>query len=254
MMNCDQSPKTRKYRPDPRILILQHLACEPPALLADVLHEQGWKTEVVLVQEQRIPERLDDYAGLIVMGGPMSASDTHLDFIAQELALLKQAIKQDFPVLGICLGAQLLAKAAGAEILTSPERELGWHPLFPTSDSKTDALFSSLPAEGLKVFQWHGETFSLPRSAKLLASCPEVPNQAFRLGSCQYGLQFHVEVDARIIRNWIETGKSERRDLGENGIRTILRGIPPHLSVMRSFCKMMCESWLVLIRKRMEKN
>jgi len=121
--------------------------------------------------------------------------------------------------------------------------------LFPTSDSKTDALFSSLPAEGLKVFQWHGETFSLPQGAKLLASCPKVPNQAFRLGSSQYGLQFHVEVDARIIRNWIETGESERSKLGENGIRTILRGIPPHLSAMQSFCKMMCESWLALIRK-----
>jgi len=233
-----------------RFLVLQHLDIEPPALIADCLLEAGHTLETVHVHKRdAIPDALQGYAGLIVMGGPMSANDDHLPFIGREIHLLQQAIAQDFPVLGLCLGAQLLAKAAGAEILPSPERELGWYPLLSTPDGETDALFSSLPAKGLDVFQWHGETFSLPPNAVLLASCPNVPNQAFRLGSCQYGLQFHVEVDALIIRKWIDAGKSERAHLGENSIQNILLETSQYLSAMHAFCDAMCGNWLALPKK-----
>jgi len=231
-----------------RFLVLQHLKIEPPALIGVCLRNKGHTFESVRIGKgQTIPDTLTDYAGLIVMGGPMSANDD-LPFIREEINLLQQAIAQDFPVLGICLGAQLLAKAAGAEILPSPERELGWYPLFPTPDGKTDALFSLLPAEGMNVFQWHGETFSLSEGATLLASCPDVPHQAFRLGSCQYGLQFHVEVDETIIRKWIDTGESERKHLGENGVRDILLKTPQYLYAMQSFCDMICTNWLAVCR------
>ena len=232
-----------------RFLVLQHLEIEPPALIGDCLRKEGHALETVRIDKHdTIPDNLAGYTGLIVMGGPMSAND-NLPFIKEEINLLRQAITQDFPVLGLCLGAQLLAKAAGAEILPSPERELGWYRLLSTPDGKTDALFSSLPAEGLDVFQWHGETFLLPRGAKLLASCPKVPNQAFRLGSCQYGLQFHVEVDTPIIHKWIDAGESERAHLGENGIRKILAESPQHLSIMQSFCDVICRNWLALSKK-----
>jgi len=188
------------------------------------------------------------------MGGPMSANDVHLTYIRDEIRLLMQAVGTDFPVLGICLGAQLLAKAAGANIVPSPVRELGWYRLFPTPDARTDALFSSLPADGLDVFQWHGETFLLPKDATLLASCPKVPNQAFRLGSCQYGLQFHVEVDETTIHQWIEAGESERTYLGEKGVQDIFNASRKQLSTMQQFCDIMCRNWLALARKRMEKG
>jgi len=231
-----------------RFLVLQHLCIEPPAQLADCLMKVGQTVETIRIDKgEAIPDSLTNYAGLIVMGGPMSANDDS-PFIKEEIALLQQAIAQNFPVLGICLGAQLLAKAAGAEILPSPERELGWYPLFPTPDSASDPLFSSLPANGLNVFQWHGETFSLPDDATLLASCPNVPNQAFRLGSCQYSLQFHVEVDAPVIQQWIDAGESERAYLRENGIRKILADTPQHLPAMRTFCDTMCNNWLKLAR------
>jgi len=230
-------------------LVLQHLEIEPPALIGGCLRKEGHALETIHIHKHdTIPDDLAGYTGLIVMGGPMSANDD-LPFIKEEINLLRQAIAQDFPVLGICLGAQLLAKAAGAKILPSPERELGWYRLLSTPDGKDDTLFSSLPAEGLDVFQWHGETFLLPRGAKLLASCPKVPNQAFRLGSCQYGLQFHVEVDAPIIHKWIDAGESERAHLGENGIRKILAESPQHLSVMQSFCNVICRNWLALSKK-----
>jgi len=232
-----------------RFLVLQHLEIEPPALIGACLRQEGHTLETVhIYKRDTIPDNLANYTGLIVMGGPMSANDD-LPFIEKEINLLRQAITQDFPVLGICLGAQLLAKAAGAAILPSSERELGWYQLLSTPDGKTDALFSSLPVEGLNVFQWHGETFLLPQGAQLLASCPKVPNQAFRLGSCQYGLQFHVEVDASIIHKWIDAGENERTHLGENGIRNILIEIPQYLSAMQSFCDVVCRNWITLSKK-----
>jgi len=232
-----------------RFLVLQHLEVEPPALIADCLHTEGYTLETVHIHKRdAIPDTLKGYAGLIVMGGPMSANDDS-PFIKEEIALLQQALTKDFPVLGICLGAQLLARAANAEILPSSERELGWYPLFPTPDSESDPLFSSLPVKGLNVFQWHGETFSLPPDATLLASCVHVPNQAFRMGSCQYGLQFHVEVDEAIIRKWIDAGEGERAHLGENGVRDILLKTPEYLSAMQLFCNSMCTQWFKFARR-----
>ena len=232
-----------------RFLVLQHLDIEPPAVIADCLLGAGHMLETVhIYQNNTIPDILKGYAGLIIMGGPMSANDG-LPFIRQEIALSQQAIAQDMPVLGICLGAQLLAKAAGAEIVPSPERELGWYPLRTTPDGETDALFSSLPAAGLDVFQWHGETFSLPRNATLLASCPKVPNQAFRLGIRQYGLQFHVEVDEAIIGKWITAGDSECQHLGMDGITDLRAATPRYLDAMRTFCRRMTRAWLALAGK-----
>jgi len=231
---------------DKPVLILQQLACEPPALLADLLHETGWKTERLLVQEQQIPADLDAYAGMIVMGGPMSAKDSHLNYIASELALLQQAIARDFPVLGICLGAQLLAKAAGATILPAPERELGWYPLLPSSSACNDSLFRYLK-DNIKVFQWHGETFDLPAKATHLASCRHVPNQAFRLGSRQYGLQFHIEVDAAIICNWVKLCDSERNALGTKGVACMLNETPALITQAHTFCRQIIEAWVLLL-------
>jgi len=234
-------------------LVLQHLNIEPPALIADCLINAGQIVEIVHIdKEETIPDALTGYAGLIVMGGPMSANDTS-PFIKKEIALLQQAIAQDFPVLGICLGAQLLAKAACAEIYKADERELGWYDLYPMANAASDPLFSLLDGD-IGVFQWHGETFTLPEGSALLASCPHVPHQAFRLGSCQYGLQFHVEVNEAIIGQWMDAGESERLHLGKDGIRKILTDSPKRLPLMQSFCDSMCINWLALARKRMGKE
>jgi GMP synthase-like glutamine amidotransferase len=229
------------------ILILQQLSCEPPGLLSDILREEGWEMESVLVSDRAVPDTPEDYAGIIVMGGPMSANDTHLDFIRAELNLLTRAIAADSPVLGICLGAQLLARAAGAGIYPAEERELGWYTLYPTSGAASDPLFEALPKDGLKVFQWHGETFSLPSRATLLARCNHVPHQAFRLGSCQYGLQFHVEVNEAIIRCWVDVCDSERSHLGPRGVEDMLNETSAHLVDAHAFCRRMTRAWAGLL-------
>lgn len=232
-----------------RFLTLQHLPIEPPALFADLLREAGHTLVVCHTQEQSVPTSLDDYDGLIVMGGPQSANDEHLEHIVAELALLKKAIAEDFPVLGICLGAQLLSRAAGGYVTRSPIRELGWFPVFPTPASAKDPLFSALPNTGLCVFQWHGETFSIPENASLLAHHPNVPSQAYRLGNYQYGLQFHLEVDAPKIESWIKVDDNARHQLGADGIAYIRDNIGriPH---MHGFCSTMMHAWLSLCQQR----
>lgn len=236
-----------------KFLVLQHLGVEATALIGSVIADAGHHIEIVRMDRgEAIPPLPAGYAGAIVMGGPMSANDTHLPSIADELALLKKAVATDFPVLGICLGAQLLAKAAGAEIVASPVRELGWYPVYGTEHAEHDPLFGSLHAQDLPVFQWHGETFTLPAQATLLATHPDVPNQAFRIGSSQYGLQFHIEVDAAVIEAWMEAGESERAELGAGGVAEIRASTPDCVPAAHRFCREMVSAWLGLCDRRVD--
>ena len=223
-------------------VVLEHLDIEPPALIADVLLEQGHTLATIrLDRNEALPETLAGIDGAIIMGGPQSANDDHLTYIRNELVWVEKALAAGLPMLGICLGAQVMAKAAGGAIGRSPVRELGWYPIYQEAD---DPLFAALPTEGLKVFQWHGETFTLPEGATRVAAHPEVPQQAIRLGRGQYGLQFHVEVDEEIIGRWVEAGESERAHLGEAGIARLKKETPAYLPAMRTFCRGMVLSWL----------
>lgn len=225
-------------------LVLQHLAIEPPALIAETLRSAGHTlTTIHLDQGDELPASTEHIDGVIIMGGPQSANDIHTVYICEELIWLKQAIDEGLPILGICLGAQIMAKAAGAEICSSPVRELGWFPVYQTQASESDPLFS-LMQDGLMVFQWHGETFSLPNSMTLAATHPDVPAQAFRLGKAQYGMQFHIEVTEQIIEDWITAGDSERRHLGDSGISRLRCQTPEYLPNMQDYCRQMVLAWL----------
>jgi GMP synthase-like glutamine amidotransferase len=225
-------------------LALQHLDIEPPALIADVLLAAGHTLATVhLDQGDELPGSTGHIDGAIIMGGPQSANDMQTNYIREELIWLEQAIDDGLPMLGICLGAQMMAKAAGAGIFTSPVRELGWCPVHRTTSSETDPLFT-LMQDGLMVFQWHGETFSMTDTMTLTATHPDVPAQAFRLGRGQYGLQFHVEVKECIIEDWIRAGDSERHRLGSSGIDKLRSQTPEHLQTMQKFCRQMTQAWL----------
>lgn len=232
-------------------LVLQHLEIEPAALVGDLIVEAGHQLKVVrLYENESVPDSLDDYDGLLVMGGPMSANDLHLSYICDEIELLKHAIEIDFPVLGFCLGSQLLARAAGAEIIAAPVRELGWYSVQRTWGSADDPIFRTLEDEGLMVFQWHGETFTLPDFATLLATNADVPHQAFRLGTAQYGFQFHIEVNEPIIDLWVAAGHSERTELGDVGVAEIHTGNARYLPTAQLFCRQMTGTWLELCDSR----
>ncbi len=225
-----------------RFLILQHLGIEPPALIGDVLEQQGHHLVVVHLEQGEVLPAASAFDGVIVMGGPQSAND-NTDYIQTELAWLQAVIPTGIPMLGICLGAQMMAKAAGANIVPSPVRELGWFAVYRTDHTGGDPLFCKMP-DGLAVFQWHGETFSLTDSMALVATRADVPAQAFRIGQGQYGLQFHVEVNAAIIDQWIASGESEREHLGAEGIRQLYSETALYLEGMQHFCRQMVHNWL----------
>jgi GMP synthase-like glutamine amidotransferase len=129
-------------------------------------------------------------------------------FLIEEDLFIKEAIQRGKSILGICLGAQLIAKALGAKVFKAPVKEIGWYDVSLTRIGSIDPFFSHLPRT-FSVFQWHGDTFEIPHSAILIATSSLVPHQAFRYGDNAYGLQFHLEVTQDIIREWMESYAEE---------------------------------------------
>jgi len=230
------------------VLILQQVEHEPALLIEEVINDAGIETVTLFTQRDPIPIAMRNYSGLVIMGGCMSGNDTHLEYINKQVRLLKWCIKWNFPVLGVCLGAQLLAKAAGSTIFDAPVKEIGWYPLHPTFMVHEDPLFKDLLATGIQVLQWHGETYSLPFEARLLATSPDVLGQAFRLGNSQYGLQFHTEISIDVIKEWIDKGESEREFLGEDGVRELLERSIVALPTARAFCRQSINAWVQLLK------
>jgi GMP synthase-like glutamine amidotransferase len=185
------------------VLVFQHISCEPPGTFEDVLVARGAViTRVELDAGEPIPE-LSGFDSLVVMGGPMGAyEDDRYPWIDDELAAIAAAVEHRMPVLGVCLGAQLLARAAGGKAYVGHAPEVGVLPVRLSAAAADDHLFASLP-DTISALQWHGDTFDLPPGAVLLASSDEYPNQAFRVGTA-YGIQFHVEVTSSMALEWAE--------------------------------------------------
>ncbi len=193
---------------DEPILVFRHVPFEHLGLIAPALAERNLAFRYVDLFENpdvRLPWR--EAPGLIVMGGPMSANDD-LPFLRREMAIIEAAAAMGKPVLGVCLGAQLIARAAGARVYRNPVKEIGWAPVHWTAAARTDPLFAEL--EGPEtVFHWHGETFDLPSGAEWLAYTEACRNQAFRLGRHVWGLQFHLEVTPEMIAEWCAAPENE---------------------------------------------
>jgi GMP synthase-like glutamine amidotransferase len=137
--------------------------------------------------------------------------EDHYPFLREEDLFIKEAIQRGKFVLGICLGAQLIAKALGAKVFKASLKEIGWYDIYLTMIGSKDPLFSNLP-KTFPVFQWHGDTFEIPKGGKLIATSTSVPHQAFRYGDNAYGLQFHLEVTEKMIKEWMETYEEENKD------------------------------------------
>lgn len=195
-----------------RLLVLQHVAHEILGTLDPLLKRAGFR--IRYVNFSRYPDAqpsLDGYDGLIVLGGPMSVNDAdRLPHLVTEMHLIERAMKSNLPVLGICLGAQLVAKTLGAAVYPNPEKEIGWYDISPTEEAKSDPLLETWE-QSEKIFQWHGDTFDIPKTSRHLAFSSLCSNQAFRYGPNVYGFQFHLEVEGRMIQRWlgVEENKSE---------------------------------------------
>lgn len=189
-----------------RILVFQHVAHEILGTLDPLLRDAGFRIRYVNFSRQadERPE-VDRYHGLVILGGPMNCDETaRYPHLAIEVAAIRTAIERGMPVLGICLGAQLIARALGARVVPNEVKEIGWYDLTPTAEGMHDSLFRHFAATE-KIFQWHGDTFEIPHGAVHLASSPTCRNQSFRFGDNVYGLQFHLEVDEALITRWLHT-------------------------------------------------
>jgi GMP synthase (glutamine-hydrolysing) len=179
-----------------KIYVLQHHSVENLGTIADALEGNALAWQYVRVADgQPVPANMKGAGGLIVMGGPMSVSQTdRYPWLRDEMRLIEDAMKLNLPVLGVCLGAQILAAALGAKVDRNPNgKEIGWHPIRLGDSAKDDRLMRDLPAT-VTPFHWHGDIFDLPPGAVSLASSDKTPCQAFRMGDKAYGFQFHFEV------------------------------------------------------------
>ncbi len=190
-------------------LIIKHIDIEGPGLIEYCLKKEKISYRIINLEGGDPLPKLDPLNLIILLGGPMNVyEEDRYPFLKDEDLFLKEAIQRGKFILGICLGAQLIAKALGAKVFKSPVKEIGWFDVSLTRVGSQDPLFSNLP-KTFPVFQWHEDTFEIPRSAKLIATSSSVPHQAFRYGDNAYGLQFHLEVTEEMIQDWMKTYEDE---------------------------------------------
>jgi GMP synthase (glutamine-hydrolysing) len=182
------------------VLILQFMDTDAPAYLGTWLARRGIASKLRLATSaDGFPERIDGYSALALLGGSMSANDD-LHFLRTAQGLIEQALRRDVPVLGHCLGGQLMARTLGAPVAASPAPEVGWHRMACTDSPPARQWLGQDPTQ--EVFHWHYEAFDLPAGSQRLATSEHCPNQAFAIGP-HLGLQFHLEVDAAKIELWL---------------------------------------------------
>lgn len=188
------------------MLVFQHVPHEILGTLDHLLRDAGFRIRYVNFgrRHDATPD-VSRYHGLVVLGGPMNCDQTaHYPHLGFEVDAIRKAIDKGLPVLGICLGAQLIARALDADVNRNGVKEIGWYDVTPTADGGKDPLFSHF-AGTEKIFQWHGDRFEIPRGAVHLAASAACANQAFRYGENVYALQFHLEVDEALISRWLHT-------------------------------------------------
>ncbi len=234
-----------------RILVLQHVAHEILGTLDPLLRSYGARMRYV--NFERAPDTsptLDGYQGLIVLGGPMNVDQVErYPHLEREIRLIANAIERKLPVLGICLGAQLIARALGARVSPHAVKEIGWYEVTPTSAAREDPVLGAFgPNE--TVFQWHGDTFELPRGAETLVTGADCVQQAFRFGSHVYGLQFHLEVDAPMIEHWLNVPQNRDEIAATDGAidpATIRRATPNHVGRLEQLSEKCFSGFVELI-------
>ncbi len=185
---------------DKPIRIFRHVDCEGPGYLVDVLERNGLDFELIKVDRgEPVPPQINDVSALVFMGGSMSANDK-LPWITEELDLVKRAIDKNIPVLGHCLGGQLMSKALGGVITQNPVKEFGWHKVTKQNNNAADEWLAEVPSS-FDAYHWHGETFSLPPGTMPVLSSQYCPNQGFVIGN-SLALQCHIEMTEDLVREW----------------------------------------------------
>lgn len=191
----------RRVRED-KVLIVLHQERSSPGRVGQMLQDHGFDLDIRRPPlGEELPETLDEHAGVVIFGGPMSANDTD-EFVWRETDWLSVPLREDKPFLGICLGAQMLVNHLGGRVAGHHEGqvEIGWYPLKPTEEGRSLMHWPEM------VYQFHREGFTLPEGATLLATAETYPNQAFRYGRNAWGIQFHAELTRAMMQRWVVRG------------------------------------------------
>lgn len=187
------------------LLVIKHVEQEGPGYIGDLFTAEGWGMEVLEMSRgtAALPVTLDDVGAVVILGGPMNVDEEEAyPFLRREESLIRRALIDGVPLLGICLGAQLIAKTCGARVKRLPRSEIGWFTVHKTIDGMKDNLFRGNPRY-MTVFQWHEDTFDMPVNGVLLVRGTVCRNQAFKVAHNAYGLQFHIEATPEMIGEWM---------------------------------------------------
>jgi len=213
------------------MLMLTHVTAQDAGEIAVIAAALGHPVEVRRLNKgDGLPENIGDYAGFVSFGGPASANDEHIDYIRAELDWMPRVMAAGKPLLGVCLGAQILARSLGAGVAPHAQGlyEFGYYPVTPVGDS------GALQMDGtLQVFHRHGEGFELPEGARHLATRESFPNQAFAFGATSFGLQFHPEVNDTVLDAWLNR-EPPPEDLARNGAQSAAEQARHHVSHRQS--------------------
>lgn len=229
------------------ILVLQHAECESLGTIEWALKDKGLRARYIRpFAKEPIPAKINGAKGLIVMGGPMGVYEQEqYPYLRDELRLIERTVVAKKPVLGVCLGSQLLAHALGGEISKRSQKEIGWYLVRLTEEATKDPLWSNVPSE-FTAFHWHGDVFSLPEGATSFASSALTDHQAFRYGANAYGLLFHLEVTKSLIDSMVKTFRKELEEAGIDS-ETILQQSREHLPALQAVGAQMFEHWMRMV-------
>jgi GMP synthase-like glutamine amidotransferase len=242
------------------VLVLQHIACEPPGVYEDVLVNRGMERERIELDEGDALPSWQEFDAIIAMGGPMSVNDeARLPWLAGEKRLIAEAVRSGMPYWGVCLGVQLLASSLGARVYQGDAPEVGVLAVELTDEGRDDPVFRDLPPS-FPSLQWHGDTFDLPDGAVRLARSPAYPNQAFRFERA-YGVQFHLEVSPAMAREWTDVPEYARSLEQTIGTGPLLDAVDAGAEEMLAHGRSLFERWLdhavserhtIVVNERME--
>lgn len=221
-----------------KILVCQHVPYEILGTLNPLFKKAGFR--IRYLNFGRFPEAttsLEGYHGMVILGGPMNMDQMkEFPHLKHEMELVEEALKRDLPVMGICLGAQIIAKTLGAEVKKNKEKEIGWYDVSLTQQMENHSFFKNFSTTE-KIFQWHGDTFDIPRGALHLASTPTCKNQAFSYGEKVVAMQFHLEVDEAMIKRWLQVPRhvEELKNLkGKINPEVIRQETPQHINRLKN--------------------
>ncbi len=232
----------------PRVLVLQHTAPETLGIITDALQARGISAQYIRTfQEESVPKEMDGAEGLVILGGPMAVRDqTKYPFLQDEMRLIEQALRADKPILGVCLGSQLLASVLGARVSLGKKKEIGWHPVRLSEEAGRDPLWKGADPSFM-AYHWHGDVFDLPQGAISLASSEATQHQAFGYQGKAYGFLFHLELTENMIREMIRTFSDVLLEQNIDAGWVIEKG-NDHLPPLGKIGKRVFERWADLIK------